>query len=72
MMATSAVRNLIREGKSFQIDNVIQTSADAGMMLLETSLMQWVQRGSISMETARSYALRPDELDRMSHTMGAS
>lgn len=71
MMATSAVRNLIREGKSFQIDNVIQTSADAGMMLLETSLMQWVQRGSITMETARSYALRPEELDRMSHSMGA-
>jgi twitching motility protein PilT len=66
MLANSAVRNLIREGKTYQIDNVLQTSSEQGMMLLETSLMQWVQRGAISMETARKYALRPEELDRIS------
>ncbi|EKD53212.1 MAG: hypothetical protein ACD_61C00111G0001, partial [uncultured bacterium] len=38
LIATPAVRNNIREGKSFQIDNVIQTSGNLGMSLLEQSL----------------------------------
>lgn len=69
MLGTPAVRNLIREGKTYQIDNVIQTSAESGMMLIEGNLMQLVQRGAISVEKAREYAFRPDELDRL---MGGS
>lgn len=65
MIATPAIRNLIREGKTFQIDNVIQTSADQGMMLFETSLWQLVQRGAITPEKAREYAFRPAELERL-------
>ncbi len=66
LIATPAVRNLIREGKSYQIDNVIQTSAEVGMMLMETNLAEWVQRGAISWERAREYSLRPEEFDRLS------
>lgn len=66
MVATGAVRNLIREGKTFQIDNVMQTSSESGMMLLEASLAQWVQRGALSWERAREYSLRPEEFDRIS------
>jgi len=66
MLATSAVRNLIREGKTYQLDNVIQTSGELGMMLIETSLMQLVQRGALSLEKAHDYAFRPDELARLS------
>jgi twitching motility protein PilT len=66
MIATPAIRNLIREGKTFQIDNVIQTSAEVGMMLMEASLAEWVQRGALSWERAREYALRPEEFDRIS------
>jgi twitching motility protein PilT len=66
MIATPAVRNLIREAKTHQIDNVIQTSTDAGMMMMENSLMQWVQKGIISMQRAREFAVRPDEFDRLS------
>jgi twitching motility protein PilT len=66
LLANSAIRNLIREGKTYQIDSVMQTSSEQGMLLLETSLMQWVQRGAISMEVARQYALRPEEFDRIS------
>lgn len=66
MMATPAIRNLIREGKTYQIDNVMQTSSEQGMMLMEASLIQWVQRGVISVETAKAYSLRPDEFDRLS------
>jgi twitching motility protein PilT len=69
LLANSAIRNLIREAKTYQIDSVMQTSSEQGMILLETSLMQWVQRGAISIETARQYALRPDELDRMSGSL---
>ncbi len=65
MLATSAIRNLIREEKAFQIDNVIQTSGEQGMMLIETSLLQLVQRGAITTEMARSFAFRPEMYDRL-------
>ena len=65
MLANSAVRNLIREGKSFQIDNVLQTSGDVGMMLMEASLADWVQRGAISWERAHEYSIRPEEFERL-------
>ncbi|MEN8253108.1 MAG: type IV pilus twitching motility protein PilT [Patescibacteria group bacterium] len=65
MIANAAVRNLIREGKTYQIDNVMQTSADAGMVLIETNLYSLVQRGAISAEKAKEYAFRPKELERL-------
>ena len=65
LTATPAVRTLIREGKTHQIDNIIQTSAEYGMMTLETSLATAVRAGSISLEVANSYALRPEELGRL-------
>lgn len=66
MLATPAIRNLIREQKTHQIDNSIQTSGEQGMALIETNLISLVQRGAISAEMARSYAFRPDAFDRMS------
>lgn len=65
MIANPAIRNLIREGKIHQVDNVIQTSADAGMNLIETSLTSLIQQGAISQEKAREFAIRPAELDRL-------
>lgn len=65
MLATSAVRNLIRDGKTFQIDNVIQTSGELGMALIETNLLNLVQRGAITREKALEHAFRPDELERI-------
>lgn len=62
MIATSAVKNCIREGKTFMLDNIIQTSSDVGMVGLETSLAMMVHQGVITEEVALSYALRPDEL----------
>lgn len=55
LLATSAVRNLIREGKSFQLDNVIQTSAEVGMTTLNTSLASLLDQGFISLEVATQY-----------------
>lgn len=65
MIATPAVRNLIRESKTFQIDNVMQTSSEAGMQLFENHLANLIQRGAITAEKAREYAFRPEELDRL-------
>lgn len=62
LVATPAVRNAIREGKSFMLDNIIQTSADLGMVGLETSLSRMVHQGLITEEVAMSYSLRPGEL----------
>ena len=65
LTGTPAVRNTIREGKSHLLDNVIQTSAELGMMTLETSLAKAVKEGKISVETATAYAVRPEELGRL-------
>jgi twitching motility protein PilT len=64
MTATPAVKTVVREGKSHQIDNIIQTSAEMGMMTLETSLAQAVIERKISVETATNYAVRPEDLAR--------
>ena len=65
MIGSPAIRNLIREQKVFQIDNVIQTSSEAGMNLLESYLASLVQRGAITPDKAREFAIRPSELERL-------
>ncbi|MBI3954418.1 type IV pilus twitching motility protein PilT [Candidatus Collierbacteria bacterium] len=69
MVATPAVRTNIREGKSHQLDNIIQTSAEMGMNLLEVSLANWVNKGVVDSQTALSYANRPAVL---SHLLGGT
>jgi len=65
MINTPAISNLIREEKVFQIDSVIQTSAGAGMMLMENHLMDLLKQKIISRETALSRSFRPNELIRL-------
>jgi twitching motility protein PilT len=65
LIGNSAVLSNIREGKTHLIDSVIQTSQEDGMIALESSLASLVLSGSISLEVARSYSLRPNELMRM-------
>ncbi len=64
MLGTPAIKTTIREGKSHLIDNIILTSGELGMSTLEMSLAQLVREGKISMETALSYAFRPEDLSR--------
>ena len=52
LMGTTAVRNLIREGKIHQIPSVMQTSQGAGMQTLEMHLRELVEKGQITRETA--------------------
>jgi len=62
MIANSAIKNLIREKKAYQIDLVIETSLQEGMMTLNRSLAMLVKQKQISIEDAQLYSLNPSEL----------
>ena len=65
LLSTGAVRTSIREGKSHLIDNIIQTSGEGGMILMDASLAYLVRAGTLAMDIAKAYSLRPKELDRL-------
>jgi len=62
MKANSAVKNLIRENKIHQLDLVINTSADEGMVSLNSSLSRMVKEGEISIEDAVTYTTNANDL----------
>ena len=65
LLANSAVRNIIREGKSHQIDAVIQTSSREGMQTMDRTLVNFVQEGRITYDEAINYAVDLEEFERM-------
>lgn len=65
LVATPAVRNIIREGKTHQLDAVIQTGGDQGMQSMDKTLVAAVQAGTISVDEARNFAVDLSEFDRM-------
>ncbi len=65
LVATPAVRNIIREGKSHQLEAVIQTGAEYGMQSMDKQLVNLIHAGTISYEEARNFAVDLDELDRL-------
>jgi twitching motility protein PilT len=65
MIATPAIRNLIRENKAHQITSVIQTSANVGMQTMDQSLRDLYMKGWITLEEALSRAMNPEELKKM-------
>lgn len=67
MIVNSAIRNLIRERKSYQIDVVIETNLQEGMMTLNRSLATLVKQKEISMENAELYSQNPGELRLLIH-----
>lgn len=62
MITNPAVRNLIREKKAYQIDLVIETSMQEGMISLNRSLANLVNTKEVSLEQAEIYSLNPSEL----------
>lgn len=67
MICNSALRNLIREGKTFQIDNVLQTSVNTGMRTMDMSLADLCRRRIISREAALTYSVNyQDMVNRLS------
>jgi twitching motility protein PilT len=62
LVATSAIRNLIKEGKSNQIRNILQGSLREGMQTLERALAQLWRDNMVSLEEAKARSLYPDEI----------
>ena len=65
LLNNSAVANLIREKRTHEIDVVIETGSESGMVDLNHSLMELVRAGEISIESAYQYSLNPKGLERM-------
>lgn len=65
LVATPAVRNIIREGKTHQLEAVIQTGAEFGMQGMDKTLVQLIHAGTITYDEARNFAVDLDELDRL-------
>lgn len=65
LVANSAVRNIIREGKTHQLDAVIQTGSDQGMQTMDRTLVKLIQTGVITYDEAKNYAVDLTEFNRL-------
>ena len=64
MIVNPAIQNMIREGKSFQMDNVIYTGTSAGMRTMDSDILRLYKEGRITKDTAMSYAVNPVALEK--------
>lgn len=65
LVNTPAIANAVREGKIQMLETILQTSSELGMKTLEMDLAQLVKEGKISLEIAQTFALKPEELMRL-------
>lgn len=65
MVTTPGIQNLIREGKTYQIESAIQTGNKYGMKTMDMSICELYKKGVISMDTALTYAVDREILKRM-------
>jgi twitching motility protein PilT len=65
LINNNAVSNLIREKRTHEIDTIIETSSDAGMIDMNRTLTDLVRRGEITAENAMLYSFRPQVLAKM-------
>jgi twitching motility protein PilT len=65
LINNKAIANLIREKRTHEIDTVIETSSHEGMIDMNRCLIDLVQRGEISLESAYEYAINPKALEQM-------
>ena len=73
MISTPAIRNLVREGKTYQIFSEIQTGARYGMKLLDDHLRELYDKGVISYDVMMQAAYEPKELtEKIVRTVGAA
>lgn len=64
MMATGAIRNLVREHQTEQLPTLIQTGSQYGMHTMDKSLKELFEKGMISYDTAMSFAKEPSEFKK--------
>ena len=65
LVANTAVRSIIREGKTHQLDTAIQTGINEGMQTMDRTLAKLVQQGTITFDNALEYAVDPVEFKRL-------
>ncbi|WP_426349264.1 type IV pilus twitching motility protein PilT [Alloiococcus sp. CFN-8] len=65
MIATQAIQNMIREGKTHQIESAVQTGNKYGMKTMDMALTELYKKGSITEETARTYSIDKEMISRM-------
>jgi len=65
LLVNSAVRNIIRESKTHQIDSVVQTGADVGMQTMDSTLAKLVHSGKVSYDVAKGFAVNIEEFERL-------
>jgi twitching motility protein PilT len=65
MVLTPSIQNLIREGKTYQIESSIQTGSKYGMKTMDMSLAELYKKGLISYESALSYSVDRDILEKI-------
>jgi len=65
LINNNAVANLIREKRTYEINSVIETSSQQGMISLNQSLADLVRRGEITIENARKYSLNVNALEKL-------
>ncbi|HEX21607.1 MAG TPA: PilT/PilU family type 4a pilus ATPase, partial [Actinobacteria bacterium] len=65
MVVTTAIKNCIREGKTHQIPQVMQTGAEHGMISMERSLVKLVNSGVITVDEALAKAPHPEALENL-------
>jgi len=61
LIANSAVRNLIRDNKTFQLNTVMQTGVNLGMITMEKSLKSFLDRGLITAEEVKKRTFNPNQ-----------
>ena len=65
MINNNAIANLIRERRTHEIDTVIETGAEQGMIDMNRCLVDLVRRGEITIENAYAYSTNPKTLERL-------
>jgi twitching motility protein PilT len=65
LLGTPAVRNLIREGKAYQLPMLMQTGGASGMQSMDSALRKLHEQGRVTSQTAILYATQPEEIKRL-------
>ena len=65
LVANTAVRSIIREGKTYQLDTAIQTGVNEGMQTMDRTLAKLVHQGIITCDNALEYAVDTTEFKRL-------
>jgi twitching motility protein PilT len=65
LIATNAIRNLIREGKIHQIPTSIETGQSIGMKTMNMNLLDLVKKNQVTKEEARTHATNPADFEKM-------